>query len=1041
MMNVWSLKRLSSTTGSTITSSSNSIGYFAYSINSKIIIFDMNSMIDGNNGNFMLRSNTFNRFIIDIQGETKNIRPWKDFRPSRPQDYNAISEMFYKVGVKSAFVNDLQWGPYTQNRWSVLFSSLNNGIVHIWLVPNIDSYSLPNYSPTPCFELLDLLYSSIINETNIGLLEFDFDTMKAVKGEISQSFCLDLMLNTDSPIAHSCVLSVQRSEISLRCNGIILFSACWNEFLVVYAFEICESPKESCRDSISRILSKEQEDLSASFPIVPKVSCRPLILTKIPGKMVEEIVTSCLISEFWSLGKDLFFEIYTGSSEGKIHIFKFSMLEESGNIKCLGYNLIKKSYPSVPITKLCYKSVSKIGYGKEHMLLASEGTNVFLGKVNIESMSCEILKPNIRSPEVCHQMPIRTAKYMEDIIYKGEIFETAFLTVDQSGLGILHLLDLKNKSFSSFQVFTMEKLSNAPSVFPNLDQSSDNSNYDLESYNQNLNKSFSLESLQNVPSSIKSMKDSNNDFKLISFENPLVPGQFYSFKKKSLHNFSVAVINSAALNTIRLIIVFNNFSPMDHICNRILSHFIHTESLINIYSCLKDGKCLETLSRAISQTFTLNDIRLVLAGPLTMNKIPLLEEMDESLSESHEDPIQTKDSNIRNEDDNPAKNTDKKMSSFLNFKLGEKLSLKIENESTDENADDVMDVFLSIFYEIIPSELIKEAISYNLVDDEFPEDIIGFFQISKPVFSNLILLVLCYIIEIEPFIPKSLEYVVISCRDESSSFETLIKTLNQAVSYSGFHNKEIRNSNLSKESILSLLFKIMYLVRILNSLRCLVLLLYSRSNEVVDSLVIGREEQISRYLVKLQYYIQLQITQVYQIGSLEMQTDLVIPAGLKYIWSCVKEFNRINLSQISLSDKNMGEYFRDLINNSCCLVSEPPYNLYQCLNNHQELMDSETSKTNSSSSSSESNFRDDCVSSVPICPITFLPINVFALYKHLSCNFCGKVIFVPTEMIGQARMQGGKGLSSSISNFEKICLRGEYYSCQFCLNITELLDI
>ncbi|OII75160.1 uncharacterized protein cubi_03176 [Cryptosporidium ubiquitum] len=1041
MMNVWSLKRFSSTTGSSITSSSNSIGYFAYSINSKIIVFDINSMIDGSNGNIMLKSNTFNRVVIDIQGETKNIRPWKDFSANKSQDYITL-EPFCKFWVKSVFVNDLQWGPYTQSRWSILFSSLNNGVVHIWLVPNIDSYSLPNYSPIPCFELLDLVYNSLTTETDSKLVEFDWDTMKAVKGNISQNLCTDLMLNTDTPIAYSCVLSVQKSEISFKNNGFALFSACWNEFFVVYAIDICENPEESCKTTINKILTSEQKYLFESFPITPKVNCRPLILTRIPDKKLDEIVTSCLITEFWSSGKELLFEIYTGSSEGKIQIFKFSILEDSRDIKCLGHNLINKSCPSVPITQLSYKPVSNISNGKEHILLASKGTNIFFGKVGVEGMNCEILKPTIHNIKFSHQMPIKTAKYMEDIIYNEKIFDTAFLTVDQSGLGILHIVDLEKKTFNSVQVLTMSKLNDAPSMFPNLDQSSNNSSNDLESSNQNLNKSFSLESLQNVPSSIKSIKNSNNDFRLISFENPLVPGQFYNFKKKSLHNFSIAVTNSAALNTIRLIIVFNNFSPMDHICNRISNHFIHTESLINNYSDFEDEKCLYNLSKAVSQAFTLNDIRLILAGPLTMNKIPLLEEIDEKPPKGHEDLIQPKEVSGSNSNGSLNEDTNKKMSSFLNLKLGEKLRLKVKDEESckDESSDEVLNVFFSIFYEIIPLELIKDAISYNLIEDEFPQDITSFFNIYKPIFSNLILLIFCYIIEIEPFIPKSLEYVV-GCKDKNNSFETLVKTLNQAVPLSELPNKELEKSNLSKESMLSLLFKIIYLVRILNSLRCLVVLLYSRSNETVDPSVIKREEQMSIYLVKLQYYIQLQITQVYHVEFLGLQPNLSVTAGLKYIWSCVKESKPIYLSQIALSDKGLGEYFQDLIDNSCCLISEPPYNLYQCLNKHQEFMDSKTFDAGSSNSNSNSNFKDGCVSSVPICPITFLPVNVFAMHKHLSCNFCGKVIFIPTEMINQTCIQSGKDLSSSISIFEKISLRGGYYTCQFCLNVTELLDI
>lgn len=1041
MMNVWSLKRFYSTTGSVITSSSNSIGYFAYSINSKIIIFDINSMIDGSNANIMLRSNTFNRVVIDIQGETKNIRHWKDFKVNKTQDDITTLNSFCKVRVKSVFVNELQWGPYTQSRWSVLFSSLNNGLVHIWLVPNIDSYSLPDYSPTPCFELLDLLYNSLKDEANNSLVEFDWDTMNTVKENISQNFCSSLMLNTDTPNAYSCILSIQKSEFFLKNNELFLFLACWNDFFVVYAFEICESHEESCKATINRILNSEQKNLSASLPILPKVSCKPLILTRIPVKRVDEIVTSCLITEFCSSGNELFFEIYTGSSEGKVHIFKFSILENSRNIKCLGYNMISKSYPSIPITQLSYKPVPRIGNEKEHILLTSKGTEIILGMVEVENMNFEVFEPNINNPNSSHQMPIKTVKYMEDIIYKEKIFETAFLTVDQSGIGVLHIVDLENKIFSSVQVLTMNKLCAASSVFPNLDQSSDNSNYDLESSNQNLNKNFSLESLQNVPSSIKSIKNSNNDFKLISFENPLVPGQFYSFKNKSLQNFSIAVTNSAALNTIRLIVVFNNFSPMDHICNRISNHFIHTESLISIYSSSKDGKCLENLSKAVSQAFTLNDVRIVLAGPLTMNKIPLLDEIDEKSSKEPDESAQFKDTSINNSNENSNNYTDKKICSFLNFKLGKKLVLKVkyENSCKDQSSDEVMDIFLSIFYEIIPSDLIKDAISYNLVENEFPLDIISFFNISKPILSNLVLLILSYIIEIEPFIPKSLDYIV-SCKNKNTSFETLIKVLNQVVSESELSNKRFENSNLSKEFILSLLFKIIYLVRILNSIRCLVVLLYSRSNETIDPQVIQREEQISRHLVKFQYYIQLQITQVYNIEFLGIQPDLAIPALLRYIWSCVKESEPIHLSQISKSSNVMEKYFQDLISNSCCLVSEPPYNLYQCLNNHQESIDSKNLE-DSNSSSSNSTFKDDCVSSVPICPITFLPVNVFAMHKHLSCNFCGKIIFVPTEIIDQNYMQIGKNMSSSISIFEKICLRDGYHTCQFCLNITELLDI
>lgn len=1041
MMNIWSLKRFSSVTGSTITSSSNGIGYFAYSMNLKIIVFDINLMIDGNNGNIMLRSNTFNRLVIDIQNGIRNVKPWTDYlKMGAPRDHGTAPNVPFNVRVKSVFVNDLHWGPYIQGRWSFLFSCLNNGVVHLWLVPNIDSFSLAPYSPTPCFELLDLLYTSLTDSASGEVAEFDWDTMMTVKGSISQAFCSDLMLNTDTPTVHSCVFSVQKTELPLQRKGVFLFSACWNEFIALYAMKVCEIPSESCKETTGRILSPEQQDLSVFLPILPKVSCRPLVLTQIPSKEAGEIVTSCLITDFRHSGKELFFEIYVGSSQGKIYLFRFSFLEESESISFLGQDLIHKSCPSVPITQVCYKPVSKTGSEYQQLFLASEGTKVVLGRVGIGKMSCEILQQNNPSFDLIHQMPIKSVKCMEDLVYNEELLETAFLTVDQGGLGLLHIVDLEAKIFNSIRVLTMNKLSTAPSVFPNLDQALDSHpKNDSEGSSQSSSKNFYLESLQNVPPSIKSIKDSNNDFRLIAFENPLVPGQTHSFRRKDIHQFSVAVISSAALNTIRLVVVFNGFSPMDHICNRISSHFIHTESLISAYSDLNDKECLENLSRAISRAFTLNDIRLVLAGPLTTNKVPILDETEDKSSKDNEDRTQSGEANV----DSSVESATNKVSSFLNFKLGKKFRLKVEDHrfaSKDENSDEVLDVFLSLFYESVSPELVKDAISYNLIDEEFPKEYTQFFQISRPVLSNLVILVFCYIAELEPFIPKSLEYAV-SCRDKSSSFETLSRTLGQAASTFGLPRPSGSGKpDLNKNSILALLFMTMYSLKILNSLRCLAVLLYSRSSETVDSFIIRREELMSGYIIKLQYYIQQQITRMYSLEVLGPRPGLIVSASTEYIWSRIKNSEPIHLSQICQSDQYMRDYFSELADNSCCLVSEPPYNLYTCSNNHS-MEPVSTSVSNAPSSSSDSNIKDNCVCSVPICPVTFLPVNVFAMHKHLSCNSCGRVVFIPIEMTGKLCMKDRKCMSSQISVFEKTCLQGGYHTCQFCLNVTELLDI
>ncbi|KAF7455858.1 Reduced growth phenotype protein 1 [Cryptosporidium felis] len=1014
MINAWSLGRFPSSSGSVISSAVNNIGLFAYSINSRIIVLDVNSMIDGNNGNIILRSNTLTRLVIEIQGKEKTVQSWKNHGiGNSSQIISDVPSRSNTVNVKSVFINGLQWGPFTRVRWSILFSSLNNGLIHMWLVPNVDSYSLSDYLPTPCFELLGLIKDSATGNGNTGILEFDWELMRPSSGDTINSFCSEFMLNSDCPVLHSCVSSVQSSLLSLEEFEVFLLTVCWGDFFVIYLVQTRSVGSGSCQATLGRILESGQSNLEKVLPVLPQVKCRPLLISALPNKKVNEIISSCFLSEFWSIEKELFFELYTGSSEGNINLFKFSVPDSFSKLNCLSFHEVKRIKPSIPISHLNLKVVFDAVGKREHVWLASACTEVLMGRVALGDMASQTLEPENK---IYQQMSIRSVKRMDRVVYGEKMFETAFFTVDQGGLGILHLVNLENNTFSSVKVLTMSRLTASSSVFPNLDQVTEKTDEDSEDPSKSLTKNISFDSLQNVPSSIQSIRMSSDDFRLVSFENCLVPSPF-NFEDADLLNYSLAMVVSSKLNTIRLIVVFNNISPMESICTRVKQHFKYTNNSINEY-CSESPACLEKLTRAISGVFTLNDVRLVLGGPLTMHKIPLLDEGDEK--EANNSQALTKASDCEGPTTKP--------NSFLNYKFGKMLESKIScgksGAADNEDESGILDQFCSIFFEAVPEELVECAASQNSIDEDFPCSSDKFYEISRPVFSNLVLLIICYIAETEQFIPNSMSNYIAGCKDKSTCMEELVRFLSSlALDLASSKQGSVKPED-SDNSMLSVLFKTLLTVRIINSLRCFVFLLYLRSNETVDSQIIKREESMSNYLSKLHYYLQLQIVNFHTKVS---ATDPVH----NYIWNCMKTSNPILLTQI---DQLTNNHFQELIDSSCFLTSEFPYSIYQC----REKRGSQVQE-DSKDSQPEACSKVDCIYSAPICPITFLPVKLFSGQKHLACNSCGKVVFLPSELVEQKGMSDG--LYPCISFFERLCLQNNYFSCQICLSPVDLLEI
>ncbi|KAH8739943.1 hypothetical protein FG386_001056 [Cryptosporidium ryanae] len=1016
-MNVWSLGRFSSASGCNISSGLNHIGYFAYSINLKIIIIDLNSIIDGNNGNLLLRSNTFNRIVIDFQGINTSIRFWKDYKATSAYNNNNNDNIrisiYNKISIKSLYVNEITWGPFINFRWSVLFTLLNNGLICVWLIPITDSFSLSSYSPNPSFDLLELIYKEIINNNNI--IEFDLLDMKKVDKKIIDFFYFDLLLNTENPNIQSCSFSTQ--QICLYLNNMYLYyiAAFWNNFIVIYKFLVYTNNENGDKNSLNKILNLKNQELLDKFPQIPYFDCKPIFITRIPDISDSEIITCCFITDTWKSNiNNLYFEIFIGTSNGRILLIQFN-INEKEELNCINVVELKRIVPKTPISILNCVKIKKNSENK-YIWSASYSANIIFGEINIDNGLTNTDIKNFNN-SLEHKFPIKTIKIINDTFFNGKLYHISFFSVDQTGVGILYCFDLDNNMIISFQTLSMNKLSNSQNIFPIFDQNLYFLNDDQSNNSNNLQSNkVSFESLQNVPLSIQNYKNNIEDYTLVSLANSTIPTQF-NYIINDIQTYSVALLYSPKSNTIRIILVFNPFSIVDHITKRINTHFYQVNKLIsdtinkrhNDYYSLFDN-----LSKIISCLFTLNDIRLLLCGPLSMHKIPTLDDSNEDNNvEINESKYSDNNNNNNININNPY--------SFLNFSFGKSLKLKIDNNNNDkfkdENNNDLMTYFTYLFYYNIPDEVIYSAISYLNIDNEFQENAYDYLINSKLVFSNLLLIYICYIVELEPFIPKYMESII----DLKQGYiESTIITLIEFYYSSVDLISDISNNNINenKQKIFIYEYKMIYLIRMINSIRCLILLLYSRSNDKIDDTTVIREEKISIYLKKLLYYIS------FQINKLSRSDKMIENDDKHYIWDCINNNAPIHINKLNYL------YLKKIQETKCYLLSDNDYNLFICshilnteLKNNQDEID-----------------MDNCIYSLPICPITFLPITTSSEFRHLSCSSCGKITFIHKNLIGDNNIIIDD-ISESYDLFERYTLKNGYISCQLCLNFVELLEI
>ncbi|KAK6589547.1 putative low complexity [Cryptosporidium xiaoi] len=1013
-MNVWSLARFPSVNDCNVSSGLNNIGYFAYSINLKITIIDLNSMIDGNNGNPLLRSNTFNRIVIDLQGMNTFIRFWNDYKPKKT--YNNLTKLnvYEKINIKPLFVDEIIWGPFIYFRWSVLHTSLNNGLINIWLIPIVDSFSLSSYSPNPSFDLLDLLYKEIISN---NIIEFDLTEMKKVDNTITDSFYFDLFLNTENPKIQSCSFSTQKVCLYLNEKYSYYIACFWNNFIVIYQFTIYNYKENISNCLLKKMTNLNDEKLLDKFPYIPYFDCKPIFITKIPQLNNSEIITCCFITDTWeSHIYNSCFEIFIGTSIGRILLIQLNY-NEIEILNCIKFIELKRIVPAIPISSLNCSLVKN--NNNKYIWSASYSANIIFGTIKIEENFINI--DMVSSNDLLkHKLPIKTVKTMNDALVDGKLYNVTFFSIDQSGFGILHCFNLDNNTFISVQTLSMNKLSNSQTIFPNFEQIVTGfNNEQLNNPSSSQTNKPSFESLQNVPLSIQNYKNNIEDYTLVSFVNSTIPSQF-NYIINDIQAYSVALLHSIKLNTIRIVIVFNPFSVVDHITKRISIHFSNVSKLINDTIDDKyyiNDSLLGRLSEIISSLFILNDVRLLLCGPLSMHKIPTI---DDSNDESNIETNETKDSYNNNNNNN-----DIPYYSFLKFDFGKILKFKIDNEDSkykdnnnNNNIDnDLMSYFTYLFYKNIPSEIIINAMSYLNINDEFQDDLFNYINNSKYIFSNLLLLFICYIVELEPFIPKYMEYIIDMKENYiESTILTLIEFFDSSISLiSGICNSNI---NENRQKIFIFQYKFIYLIRMINSIRCLIVCLYSRSNDQISNLIVVREEKLTAYLKKLQYYIHFQIHKLYKNDYTVDKND-----NKYYIWNCINNNTPIQINKLDYL------YLKEIKETKCNLFSDDNYNSFICSHNSSNKLNEKTETDN-----------DDCIYSLPICPITFQPITISSGFKHLSCSLCGKITFVHQNLINND-IVNIDCVTQSYNLSEKYMLKNAYISCQICLNLVDFLEI
>ncbi|KAL7065720.1 hypothetical protein ACR3K2_38350, partial [Cryptosporidium serpentis] len=663
MFNLWSIGRFPCISNAQISTSINYFGYYAYSINTKIIIIDLNLMIDGNNDNILFGSNTWNRFNLEIP-KINNII-WKINEDDSNIINNIDIDSNIQISNKSLYIENLFWGPYINYKWSCLFTCINNGIVYIWLLPILDSFSLAIYNPSPSFNLIDILRYNYIEDKEYKIRSYDwlYNNYLEDKKFLLVSFCNKYLLNTDNPILKVPILSIQ-SNIGDKIN-LYIVTSCWDDYIILYTIHI---PKKfSKKNYIDKFtnnfednLIKQDEYIYSILPDKPLIICNAVLIYKLPKKIInntfintidnmDEIVTTSYTSSFNSEYK---FEVIIGTSIGRLLLFRFKLDITNLSIICIEYKCIHEIFPKIPISHMKIVIINNNNNYYYHNHLYSNiknddllllwcigiGNNIIIGnsiilynnlETSIEYSSVNKLNLNNQLNILIHNSPICGIHYIDDIIIDDKLIYS-FITIDKSGIGILHKPSIKKKGrWDQIKILYPNKIFQASSSFPNIDQSI-YTNESLEIL-ENKNKDFTkkLENIQSVPNSIQINKNAN-DYKVISFNTPLsFPGN-YIYNNNINYSYFIIMLYSSSTHTIRLILMFNPISAIDYINKRLLLNFQQTynngfkelSNYIKFYQNSKNICFFDYLIQSISQPLILNDIRLILGGPITIKGIP-----------------------------------------------------------------------------------------------------------------------------------------------------------------------------------------------------------------------------------------------------------------------------------------------------------------------------------------------------------------------------------------------------------------------------------
>ncbi|OII77526.1 hypothetical protein cand_016860 [Cryptosporidium andersoni] len=1137
MFNLWSIGRFPCISNAQISTSINNFGYYAYSINTKIIIIDLNLMIEGNNDNILFGSNTWNRFNFEIPKINNIIWKINENNSNGNIINNIDTDSNIKIANKSLYIEKLFWGPYINYKWSCLFTCINNGIVYIWLLPILDSFSLAIYNPSPSFNLIDILRYNYIEDKEYKIRSYDWLYNNYLEDEkcLLVSFCNKYLLNTDNPILKVPILSIQ-SNIGDKIN-LYIVTSCWDDYIILYIIYI---PKEFSKEnyidkftnSFEDNLIKQDEYIYSILPYKPLIICNAVLIYKLPKKIInnkfinindnlDEIVTTSYTSSFNSEYK---FEVIIGTSIGRLLLFRFKLDITNLSIICIEYRCIYEIFPKIPISHMKIVIINNNNNNLYYNIKDDDllllwcigiGNNVIIGnsiisynnlETSIEYSSVNKLNLSSQLDILIHNSPICGIHYIDDIIIDDKLIYS-FITIDKSGIGILHKPSIKEKGrWGQIKILYPNKIFQASSSFPNIDQSiyTNESSEILEDRNKDFSKK--LENIQSIPNSIQINRNAN-DYKVISFNTPLsYPGNNL-YNNNINYSYFIIMLYSSSTHTIRLILMFNPISAIDYINKRLVLNLQQTynsgfKGICNYIKFCKDFRNIcffDYLIQSISQPLILNDIRLILGGPITIRGIPQIEEINNHNHNHNHNHKQYND--LLNKF-----NIKLKPFSAFNFKLGKILLLKIKdklynnmetkyksneefNDNNNDSDENILTLYLSIFREFIPENIIQDALEFNSIHEYFP-DILSENYI-RTTLANLLLLLFCYIHELEMFTPKNLQYTNLNYG--MNHFKNLIEYILKFYMINNFTEIE-SNNNMdivnNIEFIISY-FKFLYFIRLITSYRCLITFLYSRYIELFNDDIIQREEDIANYLVQLKIFSLLYINKINELYGDKIQN--ILDNYIKNIHSSENIYNEVKKSNIirqlmkdievtnSNNVSNPNNYFlneklnlnyiwgfvknlqdikiniNDLYNNitetDCILISKPPYTIYKCLRNYPNIVKDPIISNNTYNNSDVIiNQQDDdkellknhynCINNIPACPITLFPVEILEDVQILSCNFCGRITYmksstrkpplhaIPHE-IGEIRKR------SFLENY----VMQTYLVCSICLNITVFIQI